>query len=264
MADSTSRWAEAMREISTRLEEMPAEEGYPAYLAARIAAFYERAGRVQCCGSPDREGALSIIGAVSPPGGDLSDSVVQATLHVVKVFWSLKGELAYQRHFPAIDWLTSYSFYKQYLRECFENKEQGDEMEQLAVQAMSLLEQEAELIEIVRLVGADALSPQDRLALETSRSIREDFLHQNAFHDVDTYTSMEKQYEMLKTILHFHKQALGAIEAGVETPDIFKLAVREEIARAKYIPSESVTKVAEIRNTIDENMKQLHPSGASK
>ena len=264
MADSTSRWAEAMREISTRLEEMPAEEGYPAYLAARIAAFYERAGRVQCCGNPEREGALSIIGAVSPPGGDLSDSVVQATLHVVKVFWSLKGELAYQRHFPAIDWLTSYSFYKQYLRECFENKEQGDEMEQLAVQAMSLLEQEAELIEIVRLVGAEALSPQDRLALETSRSIREDFLHQNAFHEVDTYTSMDKQYEMLKTILHFHKQALGAIEAGIETAEISKLAVREEIARAKYIPRESVAKVAEIRDTIDENIKQLHPSGVSK
>jgi V/A-type H+-transporting ATPase subunit A len=263
MADSTSRWAEAMREISTRLEEMPAEEGYPAYLAARIAAFYERAGRVQCCGSPEREGALSIIGAVSPPGGDLSDSVVQATLHVVKVFWSLKGELAYQRHFPAIDWLSSYSFYKQYLRECFDNKEQGDEMEQLSVQAMGLLEQEAELIEIVRLVGADALSPQDRLALETSRSIREDFLHQNAFHEVDTYTSMDKQYEMLKTILHFHKQALGAIEAGVETAEIFKLAVREEIARAKYIPHESVTKVAAIRDAIDKHIKQLHPSGVS-
>jgi V/A-type H+-transporting ATPase subunit A len=263
MADSTSRWAEAMREISTRLEEMPAEEGYPAYLAARIAAFYERAGKVQCCGSPEREGALSIIGAVSPPGGDLSDSVVQATLHVVKVFWSLKGELAYQRHFPAIDWLTSYSFYKQYLKECFDNKEQGEEMEQLSVQAMGLLEQEAELIEIVRLVGADALSPQDRLALETSRSIREDFLHQNAFHEVDTYTSMDKQYEMLKTILHFHKQALEAIEAAVETADIFKLAVREEIARAKYIPRESIEKVAEIRDSIDKHIKQLHPSGVS-
>ena len=260
MADSTSRWAEAMREISTRLEEMPAEEGYPAYLAARIAAFYERAGRVQCCGSPEREGALSIIGAVSPPGGDLSDSVVQATLHVVKVFWSLKGELAYQRHFPAIDWLTSYSFYKQYLRECFEDKEQGLEMEELTTQAMSLLEQEAELLEIVRLVGAEALSPKDRLALETSRSIREDLLHQNAFHEVDTYTSIDKQYEMLKTVLHFHKQALAAIETGVETADIFKLPVREEIARAKYIPHEFVTKVAEIRDAIDEHIKQLHPS----
>jgi len=263
MADSTSRWAEAMREISTRLEEMPAEEGYPAYLAARIAAFYERAGRVQCCGSPEREGALSIIGAVSPPGGDLSDSVVQATLHVVKVFWSLKGELAYQRHFPAIDWLTSYSFYKQYLRECFEDKDQGLEMEELTIQAMSLLEQEAELLEIVRLVGAEALSPKDRLALETSRSIREDLLHQNAFHEVDTYTSMDKQYEMLKTVLHFHKQALAAIETGVETAEIFKLPVREEIARAKYIPHEFVTKVAEIRDTIDQHIKQLHPSVVS-
>ena len=260
MADSTSRWAEAMREISTRLEEMPAEEGYPAYLAARIAAFYERAGRVRCCGAPEREGALSIIGAVSPPGGDLSDSVVQATLHVVKVFWSLKGELAYQRHFPAIDWLTSYSFYKQYLKECFEDKDQGQEMEKMTVEAMSLLEQEAELLEIVRLVGAEALSPQDRQSLETSRSIREDFLHQNAFHEVDTYTSMEKQYEMLKTILHFHKQALAAIETGVETADIFKLAVREEIARAKYIPQDDIAKVSQIRETIDNQIKQLKAS----
>ena len=257
MADSTSRWAEAMREISTRLEEMPAEEGYPAYLAARIAAFYERAGRVQCAGTPEREGALSIIGAVSPPGGDLSDSVVQATLHVVKVFWSLEGTLAYQRHFPAISWLTSYSFYKDSLRDCFEDKDQGREMEKLTVDAMGLLEQEAELLEIVRLVGAEALSPTDRLALETSRSIREDFLHQNAFHEVDTHTSMAKQYEMLKTILHFHKQALAAIEAEVETADIFKVAVREEIARAKYIPQADITRIAKIRETIAEQMKQL-------
>jgi V/A-type H+-transporting ATPase subunit A len=260
MADSTSRWAEAMREISTRLEEMPAEEGYPAYLAARIAAFYERAGRVQCSGSPEREGALSIIGAVSPPGGDLSDSVVQATLHVVKVFWSLKGELAYQRHFPAIDWLTSYSFYKQYLKECFEDKEQGQEMEKMTVDAMSLLEQESELLEIVRLVGAEALSPQDRLALETARSIREDFLHQNAFHEIDTFTSMGKQYEMLKTILHFHRQALAAIDAGAETADISKLAVREQIARAKYIPQDEIAKVSQIREAIDKQMKQLKTS----
>ena len=260
MADSTSRWAEAMREISTRLEEMPAEEGYPAYLAARIAAFYERAGRVQCSGSPEREGALSIIGAVSPPGGDLSDSVVQATLHVVKVFWSLKGELAYQRHFPAIDWLTSYSFYKQYLKECFEDKDQGQEMEKMTVDAMSLLEQEAELLEIVRLVGAEALSPQDRLALETARSIREDFLHQNAFHEIDTFTTMAKQYEMLKTILHFHKQALAAIDAGAETADLFKLAVREQIARAKYIPQDEIAKVSQIRETIDKQIRQLKTS----
>jgi V/A-type H+-transporting ATPase subunit A len=257
MADSTSRWAEAMREISTRLEEMPAEEGYPAYLAARIAAFYERAGRVQCLGEPQREGALSVVGAVSPPGGDLSDSVVQATLHVVKVFWSLKAELAYQRHFPAIDWLTSYSFYKQYLRECFEDKDQGQEMQELTAQAMSLLQQESELREIVRLVGAEALSPRERLVLETSRSIREDFLHQNAFHEVDTFTSMNKQYEMLKTVLYFYKRALDAVEAGVETADIFKLAVREEIARAKYTPESDINKITKIRETIENQIKQL-------
>ncbi len=258
MADSTSRWAEAMREISTRLEEMPAEEGYPAYLSARIASFYERAGRVECEGSPAREGTLSTIGAVSPPGGDLSDSVVQATLHVVKVFWSLQARLAYQRHFPAIDWLTSYSFYKEYLKDCFEDKEQGQDMERLTVEAMGLLEQESELLEIVRLVGAEALSPADRLSLETSRSIREDYLHQNAFHKVDTYTSLEKQYEMLKTILHFHKQALAAIDTGVETADIFKLEVREKIVRAKYIPQEDMKQIAQMRDLIDEQMKKLH------
>jgi len=264
MADSTSRWAEAMREISTRLEEMPAEEGYPAYLSARIAAFYERAGRVRCQGAPEREGSLSVIGAVSPPGGDLSDSVVQATLHVVKVFWSLKGELAYQRHFPAIDWLTSYSFYKQYLRGCFEDKDRGEDMERMTVEAMGLLEQESELREIVRLVGAEALSPRDRLSLETSRSIREDYLHQNAFHEVDTYTSMEKQYEMLKTVLYFHHQALEAIDAGVETADIFKLAVREDIARAKYIPQDEMDKIGQVRQKIEEQMKQLQGAVASK
>ena len=263
MADSTSRWAEAMREISTRLEEMPAEEGYPAYLGARIAAFYERSGRVECIGNPQREGALSVIGAVSPPGGDLSDSVVQATLHVVKVFWSLQARLAYQRHFPAIDWLTSYSFYKEHLKNCFEDKEQGQEMEAMTVEAMALLEEEAELLEIVRLVGAEALSPRDRLALETTRSIREDFLHQNAFHEVDTFTSMEKQYEMLKMVLHFHKQATEAIKAEVETAQIFKLAVREEIARAKYIPQDDISKIAGIRETIDEQMKQLQTSVVS-
>ena len=263
MADSTSRWAEAMREISTRLEEMPAEEGYPAYLGARIAAFYERSGRVECIGNPQREGALSVIGAVSPPGGDLSDSVVQATLHVVKVFWSLQARLAYQRHFPAIDWLTSYSFYKEHLKNCFEDKEQGQEMEAMTVEAMALLEEEAELLEIVRLVGAEALSPRDRLALETTRSIREDFLHQNAFHEVDTFTSMEKQYEMLKMVLHFHKQATEAIKAEVETAQIFKLAVREEIARAKYIPQDDISKIAGIRETIDEQMKQLQTSAVS-
>ncbi|MBN2456056.1 MAG: V-type ATP synthase subunit A [Sedimentisphaerales bacterium] len=262
MADSTSRWAEAMREISTRLEEMPAEEGYPAYLAARIAAFYERAGRVRCLGSPERQGGLSVIGAVSPPGGDLSDPVVQATLHVVKVFWSLKAELAYQRHFPAIDWLTSYSFYKQYLKEHFEQNQQGEEMEALAAEAMNLLQKESELLEIVRLVGAEALSARDRLAIDVARMLREDFLHQNAFHEIDTYTSINKQYEMLKTILHFYRQGLEAVNNEVEIADIFKLAVREDIARAKYIPENEMDKIARIRQMTDEQIKQLQPSAA--
>ena len=263
MADSTSRWAEAMREISTRLEEMPAEEGYPAYLAARIASFYERAGRVVCLGQPQREGTLSIIGAVSPPGGDLSDSVVQATLHVVKVFWSLMARLAQQRHFPAIDWLTSYSFYKEYLKERFEDKEKGKHFDKLIVEAMSLLEQESSLLEIVRLVGAEALSAADRVALETAKSIREDYLHQNAYHKVDTFTTIDKQYEMLLTILHFHSKALEAVEAGAETAEIFKLPVREEIARAKYIPQDEMDKIAKIRETIDQQTEQLRTAVTS-
>jgi len=262
MADSTSRWAEAMREISTRLEEMPAEEGYPAYLAARIAAFYERASRIRCIGKPDREGALSVVGAVSPPGGDLSDPVVQATLHVVKVFWSLKAELAYQRHFPAIDWLTSYSFYQQYLPSQFEDREQGQEMLSLAGKAMSLLQQESELREIVRLVGAEALSAQDRIALDTARMLREDFLYQNAFHEVDTFASLNKQYEMLKVILHFHNQAMAAIEQDVDPEQIFKLPVREEIARARFVPESEIEKITNIRQKIDEQIKQLQPTTA--
>ncbi len=259
MADSTSRWAEAMREISTRLEEMPAEEGYPAYLGARIASFYERAGRVQCLGGPEREGALSIIGAVSPPGGDLSDSVVQATLHVVKVFWSLQAKLAQQRHFPAIDWLTSYSFYKQYLSGCFEDKIKGEKMMAMVQESMILLEQEAQLAEIVRLVGAESISANDRMVLETSKCLREDFLHQNAFHKVDTHTSIEKQYEMLKAILHFHNQGLAAIENGVETSDIFALDVRNEISRCSFIPEEDIDKISAICDTIDKQTKALYP-----
>ena len=252
MADSTSRWAEAMREISTRLEEMPAEEGYPAYLGARIASFYERAGNVECLGSPSRQASVSIIGAVSPPGGDLSDSVVQATLHVVKVFWSLMGKLAYQRHFPAIDWLTSYSFYKQYLPNCFKDKNKGQEMMNLTQEAMSLLEQESNLAEIVRLVGSDSISPADRMVLQTSKSIREDYLHQNAFHEVDTYASMEKQYEMLKGILHFHNKGLEAITNGINTDEIFKLSVRQDIAQAKYVPETQMDTIIKIRNKINE------------
>jgi V/A-type H+/Na+-transporting ATPase subunit A len=257
MADSTSRWAEAMREISTRLEEMPAEEGYPAYLGARIASFYERAGRIICQGSPEREGALSIIGAVSPPGGDLSDSVVQATLHVVKVFWSLQGRLAQQRHFPAIDWLTSYSFYKQYLPGCFKDAQQGEEMATMSQEAMNLLEQEAALIEIVRLVGAESVSAKDRLALQAAKSIREDYLHQNAFHKVDTFTSVEKQFERLKAILHFYKQALIAIENGVETAQLFAMKVWDDIARASYVDEENIAEIAAIRDKIDEQIKAI-------
>ncbi|RKY03681.1 MAG: V-type ATP synthase subunit A, partial [Planctomycetota bacterium] len=258
MADSTSRWAEAMREISTRLEEMPAEEGYPAYLGARIASFYERAGRVVCAGSPQREGALSVIGAVSPPGGDLSDTVVQATLHVVKVFWSLQARLAQQRHFPAIDWLTSYSFYKQHLSDSFEDKQMGKEFSEMVQQAMTLLEQESQLIEIVRLVGAESISAQDRMALETSKSIREDFLHQNAFHKVDTFTPVEKQYELLKLILHFHQAGLAAIDNGIDTSEIFKLPVREDIARASYIDNDKIEQVIAIKESIDEQVKGLY------
>lgn len=258
MADSTSRWAEAMREISTRLEEMPAEEGYPAYLGARIASFYERAGRVVCQGAPQREGALSIIGAVSPPGGDLSDSVVQATLHVAKVFWSLMARLAQQRHFPAIDWLTSYSFYKQYLPGTFKDAAQGQEFASMMQQAMNLLEQESQLVEIVRLVGAEAIGPGERMALETAKSIREDFLHQNAFHKVDTYTPIEKQYDMISMILHFHQQGLAAIENGVDPADIFKLPVREEIARCKYIDYAEKEKIHSIKDTIDRQVKGLY------
>jgi V/A-type H+-transporting ATPase subunit A len=264
MADSTSRWAEAMREISTRLEEMPAEEGYPAYLGARIASFYERAGRVQCLGSPEREGALSVIGAVSPPGGDLSDSVVQATLHVVKVFWSLMAKLAQQRHFPAIDWLTSYSFYKQYIPGVFEDKEAGEKFMKMTQEAMSLLEQESQLVEIVRLVGAEALSAEDQLAMQTAKSLREDFLHQNAFHKVDTYTQIEKQFDMLNMIITFHKEGLEAIKNGADINELFNLPVREQIARAKFIDyTQEKEQFSEITENIASEAKKLYATAAS-
>ncbi len=256
MADSTSRWAEAMREISGRMEEMPGEEGYPAYLGARIAEFYERAGRVHCLGSDSRDGALSVIGAVSPPGGDLSDPVVQATLRVVKVFWSLEDRLAARRHFPAISWLNSYSLYTDALKDYFVSEISEDFVE-LQKEAMKLLEEEAELEEIVRLVGFDALSPQDRLVLEVARSIREDFLHQNAFHDVDTYTSFQKQYEMLHLILHFYFSAKDALGKGAPIEKLEELEVREKIARAKYIPEEELDKMAGIKKQISEEIAGL-------
>lgn len=256
MADSTSRWAEAMREISGRLEEMPGEEGYPAYLSARVAEFYERAGRVRCLGSDNREGALSVIGAVSPPGGDLSDPVVQATLRVVKVFWSLEDHLAYKRHFPAISWLNSYSLYYENLDPWLKDNIAPDWVD-LRAEAMKILQEEADLAEIVRLVGVEALSPSDRLTLEIARSIREDFLHQNAFHEVDTYTSLRKQYEMLKIVLYFGKAAREALEKGVPITEIEKMAVRERIARAKYEPEDRIDHIIAIKDEIDREMESL-------
>ena len=237
MADSSSRWAEALREISGRMEEMPGDEGYPAYLASRIAEFYERAGRVVCLGSDERIGALSVIGAVSPPGGDLSDPVVQATLKVVKVFWALDDRLANMRHFPAINWLLSYSLYIESIKG-YLNSNVAEEFISLRQEAMQLLEEEAELQEIARLVGVESLSARERLTLESARSIREDFLHQNAFHPHDTYTSMRKQYLMLRTILHFHSLGLKALEAGKALEDVLTLKVRERISTQKYLPED--------------------------
>jgi V/A-type H+-transporting ATPase subunit A len=256
MADSTSRWAEAMREMSGRLEEMPGEEGYPAYMGTRIAEFYERAGKVVCLGSDDRIGALSAVGAVSPPGGDLSDPVVQATLRVVKVFWSLEDRLAYRRHFPAISWLTSYSLYNTNLRDYF-LEHYGEEWVQSIDDAMAILQQEAELEEIVRLVGLDALSPENRLLMETARSIREDFLHQNAFHEIDTYTSFKKMSRMMELIKLFHRLGKDALEHGVEIHDIASLDVRESIARAKFTPEEKLGDIEKLKEEIEKSIASL-------
>jgi V/A-type H+-transporting ATPase subunit A len=248
MADSTSRWAEAMREISGRLEEMPGEEGYPAYLASRVAEFYERAGRVVPLGS-EEEATLSVMGAVSPPGGDLSDPVVQATLREVRVFWSLDAKLAYARHFPAINWLSSYSLYSDAMGRYYDTEVSPQWLPNRA-KALRLLQEESELEEIVRLVGVDALSPRDRLTLETSRSIREDFLHQNAFHEVDTYTSLQKQFHMLGAILLLHDLAREAIDAGVALETVLALPVKEDIARMKYHPEEDMEAVKAVQQTI--------------
>jgi len=239
MADSTSRWAEALREMSGRLEEMPGEEGYPAYLPSRLAEFYERAGRIICLGKDGREASLSAIGAVSPPGGDLSEPVTQATLRVVRVFWALVSELAYQRHFPAIHWLRSYSLYVDNLKKYFSKRIAPDWMK-LRDKAISLLQKEDELKETVRLVGLDALSDQDRIAMETSRSIREDFLQQFAFHEIDTYTPIKKQYLMLKLILSYYNLSCEALNNGARLEDLVSLAAREDIAKAKYIPNEKI------------------------
>ena len=249
MADSTSRWAEALREMSGRLEEMPGEEGYPAYLGSRLAQFYERAGRVVALGSDEREGALSAIGAVSPPGGDISEPVSQATLRIVKVFWGLDANLAYKRHFPAINWLTSYSLYLDSLNKWYSENVDKDWMSYRG-RLMSLLQEEAELEEIVKLVGMDALSPSDRLKMETARSIREDFLHQLAFHEVDTYTSLKKQLYMMKLILLYYDLSSQSLDCGAQIDDIAALPVREKIGRFKYVPEDDI-------DTEFENVSQL-------
>lgn len=233
MADSTSRWAEALREMSGRLEEMPGEEGYPAYLGSRLAQFYERAGRVIVNGEGETEGALSVIGAVSPPGGDISEPVSQATLRIVKVFWGLDSALAYKRHFPAINWLTSYSLYADSLSDWF-NKNVKPDWYKLRGRLMAILQEESELEEIVKLVGMDALSPSDRLKLEAARSIREDYLHQNAFDEVDTYTSLNKQYLLMELILAFYDKSLEALGKGAAIEKIVAMPSRERIGRFKY------------------------------
>ena len=239
MADSTSRWAEALREMSGRLEEMPGEEGYPAYLGSRLAQFYERAGEVVTLGKDARVGTLSVIGAVSPPGGDISEPVSQATLRIVKVFWGLDSALAYKRHFPAINWLTSYSLYLDSMGKWFDEKVSPEWM-RCRQAMMSLLHDEAELDEIVKMVGMDALSAGDRLKMEAARSIREDFLHQNSFHEVDTYSSLKKQLLMMQLVLAFYKQAKGALATGASINDLLKMPVRERIGRFKYTLEENL------------------------
>ncbi len=260
MADSTSRWAEALREMSGRLEEMPGEEGYPAYLASRIAEFYERAGLVKCLGRDGREGTITAIGAVSPPGGDISEPVSQATLRIVKVFWGLSAQLAYKRHFPAIDWLQSYSLYADSLSDWFDDNV-TPEWKELRARALEILQREAELDEIVRLVGVDALSWKDRLTMEIARSIREDYLHQNAFDEVDTYTSPEKQYHMLRLILLFGDKGAQALDGGANLSQVLSLPVRERIGRAKYIHEEGMAEFNQIESDLNTQIGNLLAEG---
>ena len=260
MADSTSRWAEALREMSGRLEEMPGEEGYPAYLGTRLASFYERAGRAICFGKDGREGAVSVIGAVSPPGGDLSEPVTQNTLRVTKVFWGLDSQLAYQRHFPAINWLNSYSLYAQKLGEYWDGFYDG-EWSVYRTEAMSLLEDEDKLKEIVRLVGVDALSKEERMVLETSKSIREDFLHQNSFHEIDTYASMDKQFKMLRNILTFHSLGMQVLKRGGTMRSVFELPIREEISRMRYTEENDLAKLDELETRIKSELGKLLAMG---
>ncbi|WP_346888448.1 V-type ATP synthase subunit A [Clostridium sp. UBA1056] len=254
MADSTSRWAEALREMSGRLEEMPGDEGYPAYLGSRLADYYERAGKVICLGKDGRQGAVTAIGAVSPPGGDLSEPVTQSTLRIVKVFWGLDAQLAYKRHFPSINWLSSYSLYLDSIGQWMD-EEVASDWSQLRVEAMTLLQEEASLDEIVRLVGIDALSEKDRLKLEVAKSLREDYLQQNAFHEIDTYASLNKQHKMLKLILLFKKEAERALEAGVYLNNILNLSMRDKIARSKYIAEDNIDT---INNVADELVSEIN------
>lgn len=260
MADSTSRWAEALREMSGRLEEMPGEEGYPAYLSSRLAEFYERAGIVKVLGQENTVGSITAIGAVSPPGGDLSEPVSQATLRIVKVFWGLSASLAYKRHFPAVDWLTSYSLYAEHLGDWYTDNV-DEEWMKLRAKCMRILQEEAQLDEIVRLVGMDALSPENRLTMETAKSIREDYLHQNAFHEVDTFSSLRKQEYMLRLILTFDELAKDALTKNVDIEDVLELGVREQIGRAKYIPESEMNKFDEILAEIKSEMRALTDEG---
>lgn len=260
MADSTSRWAEALREMSGRLEEMPGEEGYPAYLSSRLAEFYERAGIVKVLGQENTVGSITAIGAVSPPGGDLSEPVSQATLRIVKVFWGLSASLAYKRHFPAVDWLTSYSLYDERLGDWYTDNV-DEEWMKLRAKCMRILQEEAQLDEIVRLVGMDALSPENRLTMETAKSIREDYLHQNAFHEVDTFSSLRKQEYMLRLILTFDELAKDALTKNVDIEDVLELGVREQIGRAKYIPESEMNKFDEILAEIKSEMRALTDEG---
>ena len=263
MADSTSRWAEALREMSGRLEEMPGEEGYPAYLTSRLAQFYERAGRVTCLGSDQREGTLTAIGAVSPAGGDLSEPVAQATMRIVKVFWSLDSNLAYQRHFPAINWLTSYSLYADSMGEWL-NSNIDDRWIAMRGRVMVLLQQEAELNEIVQLVGVDALSPEDRMVLEVSRSIREDYVQQNAFDETDAYSTYEKQAKMLQLVLSFYDVGMEALSKGAELDDLIALPARERIARAKEVPQDQIDAVySDIEKEMAKQVADLLGKGAA-
>ena len=260
MADSTSRWAEALREMSGRLEEMPGDEGYPAYLASRLAEFYERAGIVKVLGSEEKIGSVTAIGAVSPPGGDLSEPVAQATLRIVKVFWGLSSALAYKRHFPAIDWLISYSLYADKMKNWYDEAVSKDFLKYRQF-VMTILQEEAELDEIVRLVGMDALSSKDRLTMETAKIIREDYLHQNAFHEVDTYTSMQKQFMMLKLIYEFNRLSLEALESYAELKDILACPCKERIGRAKYIEEKDLAQFDEILSEMKAQLKAVAEGG---